>query len=521
MAIAEAPDDVGLERGTVVALGAMALGIFLVANDFTALSVALPDIEQEFDADVSAVQWVINGYALVFGVLIVTGGRLCDMYGRRRLFFWGAGIFTVFSAVSALAPSLAVLLAARAAMGVGGAVMWPAVLGMTFAALPARQAGLAGGLVLGVAGLGNAVGPFLGGMLTQTLSWRWVFVVNVPVAVIAVLATWRYIHQPFTRDARDRLDILGVIALSVALVSLLVAFDEVSELGWGDGLVLALLGVFAVSTVLFVLAERHAGRNALIPGDVIGRRQFGAACVAVSCTAGVFFVALLYLPQLFQKVFDQSPLQAGLALLPLMGTFTIVSFVAGTLYAHLGAKLIVTTGAALITAGILLLSFVPDDVTYLDTLPGMFVLGLGVGLFISTITTAAVTSLDESRTSLGGAVLYMFQVAAGAVGLALTTAIFSSAAADQVQRDVATLGLQPSDQQVEDVQGILAGTKSATEVLAQLPADATRIIGVVRDAFVDAFQLVARVNAAISVVAIVVSVGFIGRWRRNGDAPSP
>ena len=247
---------------------------------------------------------MINGYALVFGVLIVTGGRLCDMYGRRRLFFWGAGIFTVFSAVSALAPSLAVLLAARAAMGVGGAVMWPAVLGMTFAALPAQQAGLAGGLVLGVAGLGNAVGPFLGGVLTGRSSWRWVFVVNVPVALIAVLATWRYIHQPFTRDVRDRLDVLGVIALTVALVSLLVAFDEVSELGWGDGLVLALLAVFAVSIVLFLIAERHAGLRA-DSGDVIRTRQFAAACVAVACTAGVFFVALLYLPQLFQKVLDR------------------------------------------------------------------------------------------------------------------------------------------------------------------------------------------------------------------------
>ena len=520
MSVAAAPDDAGLDRGTLVALIAMALGIFLVANDFTALSVALPEIEQEFDADVDTVQWVINGYALVFGVLIVTGGRLSDMFGRRRLFFWGAGIFTVFSAVAAVAPSLAVLLAARAAMGVGGAIMWPAVLGMTFAALPASKAGLAGGLVLGVAGLGNAVGPFLGGVLTETLSWRWVFVVNVPVALIAVLATWRYIREPFTRDPRDHLDVLGVIALTIGLVALLVAFDEVSELGWGDGLVLVLLAIFAVSLVLFLIAERHAGRNALIPGDVIRNRQFAAACVAVACTAGVFFVSLLYLPQLFQKVFDQAPLQAGLALLPLMGTFTVVSFVAGALYARLGAKLIVTAGAVFITAGILLLSYVPDDVTYVDTMPGMFVLGCGFGLFISTVTTAAVTSLDESRSSLGGAILYMFQVAAGAVGLAFTTAIFSSAAADQVQRDATKLGLQPTDQQVTDVQGILAGTTSASDVVAQLPADAVRIIGLVRDAFVDAFQLAARVNAAISVVAVVVSVVFIGRWRRDGSAPS-
>ena len=128
-----------LDRGTILALGAMALAVFLIANDFTALSVALPNIEREFDSDVSSVQWVINGYALVFGVFIVTGGRLADMFGRRRLFFVGAGIFAAFSAVAAIAPSLGVLLAARALMGIGGAIMWPAVLGMTFALLPGAQ----------------------------------------------------------------------------------------------------------------------------------------------------------------------------------------------------------------------------------------------------------------------------------------------------------------------------------------------------------------------------------------------
>ena len=130
-----------LDRGTMLALGAMALSVFLIANDFTALSVALPNIEADFDSDVSTVQWVINGYALVFGVLIVTGGRLADMFGRRRLFFVGAGIFAAFSAVAAAAPSLGVLLAARALMGVGGAIMWPAVLGMTFARCPPRRPG--------------------------------------------------------------------------------------------------------------------------------------------------------------------------------------------------------------------------------------------------------------------------------------------------------------------------------------------------------------------------------------------
>src|SRR5437764_11521716 len=141
-----------LEKKVLLGLVAMGLAVLVIANDFTALSVALPAMEAEFRADVTTTQWVINGYALVFGVLIVTGGRLADMFGRRRLFFIGAAIFAGFSAVAAAAPTIGVLVAARAAMGVGGAIMWPAVLGMTFAALPEDKQGLAGGLIIGVAG---------------------------------------------------------------------------------------------------------------------------------------------------------------------------------------------------------------------------------------------------------------------------------------------------------------------------------------------------------------------------------
>src|SRR5918998_1247534 len=156
----------GLDRGTLLALGAMALAVFVIANDITALSVALPDIESEFDSDVSTVQWVINGYALVFGVMIVTGGRLADMFGRRRLFFIGAAIFAGFSVLGGAAQNELWLIACRA------------VLGMTFAILPEEKAGLAGGLILGAAGFGNAAGPLIGGALTEALSWRWILFLN-------------------------------------------------------------------------------------------------------------------------------------------------------------------------------------------------------------------------------------------------------------------------------------------------------------------------------------------------------
>jgi EmrB/QacA subfamily drug resistance transporter len=506
-----APEDRDrLDRGTILALGAMALAVFLIANDFTALSVALPNIEREFDSDVSTVQWVINGYALVFGVFIVTGGRLADMFGRRRLFFVGAGIFAAFSAVAAIAPSLGVLLAARALMGIGGAIMWPAVLGMTFALLPARKAGLAGGLILGVAGLGNAFGPLLGGFLTEELSWRWVFVINLPVAAGAVAVTWRRINQPFEPDPTARIDALGVATLTVALVALLIALDEVTDLGWGDAPIVALLALFVVAMAAFVVVERRAGENALVPRDVLRNPEFTSACVAVLLTSATFFAALLYLPQFFQKLLDYSPLEAGLALIPLMATFALVSFVAGGLYERLGAKPILSTGASLIFAGILLLSFVGTDAGYGATVPGMLILGTGFGLWFATVTTAAVTSLAEARASLGGAILYMFQIAGGSVGLALTTTVFSRTAADRLADNAAAAGLRVGDEEVQDIQGILAGTDSAQEVLAQFPDRREEITELVRDAFVEAMNVAFRLDAALAFVGVVVTVGFVG-----------
>jgi EmrB/QacA subfamily drug resistance transporter len=516
--VAERDSD-ALDRGTVLALGAMALAVFLIANDFTALSVALPKIESEFDSDVSSVQWIINGYALVFGVFIVTGGRLADMFGRRRLFFVGAGIFAAFSAVAAVAPSLGVLLGARAAMGVGGAIMWPAVLGMTFAALPERKAGLAGGLVLGVAGLGNAFGPLLGGFLTDALSWRWVFIINLPVAALAAFVTWRYIHQPAERDADARIDGLGVVTLSGALVALLVALDQVSDLGWGDPLIVSLLAVFVMAMAAFVAVERRMGANALVPRDVMRNPDFTFACVAVLFTAATFFASLLYLPQFFQKLLSYSPLEAGLALLPLMATFALVSFVAGSLYERLGAKPILSVGVSLMFVGILLLSFVGESSGYGATVPGMLVLGCGFGLFISTITTAAVMSLAATRSSLGGAILYMFQVAGGSVGLALTTTVFTRAAQDGLYSDAAAPGVGASTSELDDVQGVLAGTDSAHRVIEQFPDQATQITQLVRDAFVDGMSTAFRVDAALAAVGVAVTVVFVGGRLRLRSAP--
>jgi EmrB/QacA subfamily drug resistance transporter len=421
-----------LDRRTILALAAMGIAVLVVANDFTALSVALPTIERDLDTTLSTAQWVINAYALVFGVLIVTGGRLADAFGRRRTFVAGAAIFAGFSLLGGLAPDAAWLIACRAAMGVGGALMWPAVLGMTYAVLPKEKAGLAGGLILGAAGLGNAVGPLVGGVLTDALSWRWILVVNLPVAVAAVVATLRAI-PPDAGGAHERMDVAGVATLSLGLLAALVALDQSSDWGWGDPRVIGAMAAAAVLLVAFALRERRAGGAALVPADVMGNRTFAAACLAVLLMSAVFFATLLYLPQFMAKELGYGPLQAGAGLLPMMATFALVSFVAGPLYAHVGPKLMVSAGAACIAAAMVLLSGLEDGDGFAALVPGMVVLGVGIGVFYSSVTTAGVTALDDSRSSLAGGIVYMFQIAGGSVGLGINTAIVAAAGDDLVE----------------------------------------------------------------------------------------
>ena len=416
-----------MDRGTMLALFAMGLAVLVIANDFTALSVSLTDIENDLESDLTTVQWVINGYALVFGVLIVTGGRLADMFGRRNIFFIGAAIFATFSLLGGLAPNIGWLLACRALMAVGGAMIWPAILGMTYAILPESKAGLAGGLILGAAGFGNAVGPMLGGFLTDTFSWRWVFFVNVPIAGFAALVTWRAVHvaEPVTTD--HRIDYVGVACLSTGLLAVLLALDQGTDDGFGAPPIVALFALAAALLVAFALLELRGGASALVPRDVMTNRQFAAACAVTLMMSAIFFAAILYLPQFMQKVLGYSPLKAGAGLLPMMGTFAVMSFASGPLYARLGPKRIVCFGAAFLGTGIFLLSFLDADSSYAALVPGMVVLGIGVGTFYSSITTAGVTALDESRASLAGGIVYMFQIAGGSVGLGLNTAIVATA----------------------------------------------------------------------------------------------
>jgi len=404
----------------------MTMCVLLIANDFSAVNVAIPTMEKDFDTNVNTIQWVVNAYALTFGVMIVTGGRLADMFGRRRAFFLGTAIFAAMSALGAAAPTEAWLIATRVVMGIGGALMWPAILGMTYAMLPAERAGLAGGIIIGAAGLGNAIGPLIGGVLTDLASWRWIFLLNVPVAAFAVLVTYRFVHLEEPDGGEREIDYPGIATLSAGLVALLVALDQVDDWGFGDPRVLGLLAISALLLALFVPIERHAGMRALVPRAVMRNESFRASCIAIVLMSATFFAALLYLPEFMQKHLGYSPLEAGVGILPFLAVFALVSFASGPLYNRVGAKPLAVIGAACIAIAPFAFSLVGEGSAYGSLVLGMVILGVGIGTFYPTATTAGITSVPESQSSLAGGILYMCQIAGGAIGLGLTTMVFSA-----------------------------------------------------------------------------------------------
>jgi EmrB/QacA subfamily drug resistance transporter len=450
-----------------LALVAMGAAVVVIANDFSAINVAIPTMEQDFHTNVNTMQWVINAYALTFGVLIVTGGRLADMFGRRRAFFVGSAIFATMSALGGAAPTETFLILTRVLMGVGGALMWPAILGMTYEILPEERAGLAGGVIIGAAGLGNAIGPLVGGVFTDLLTWRWIFFANVPVAIFAVLVTYRFVHIKEPEVGEQKIDLAGVSAISFGLVSLLIALDQVDDWGWSDAKTIALLAIAVVLILAFLPIERRAGANALIPREIMRNESFRASCLAILFISATFFASLLYLPQFMQKQLGYTPLEAGLGMLPFLATFALVSFVAGPLYNRLGAKLLVVIGGACITIAPFAFSQVDAGSGYASLVAGMIVLGIGIGSFYPTATTVGVTSVDESQTSLAGGIVYMFQIAGGSIGLGLTTTVFSA-----------------------------------------------------QDTFVDGIQAGFRLDAILSLVGFLIALLFVGGriWSRGQEA---
>ncbi|BBM04021.1 MFS transporter [Microbulbifer sp. GL-2] len=403
------------------------LAVFLVAGDFTAFSPALPSIANTFSVEITTVHWVVNSYSLSYGVLIVTAGRLADIYGRKHIFIAGVVVFAVFSIIGGLASHIWVLLISRAFMGLGGALIWSAILGMAYNLLPTEKAGLAGGFMLASLGLATSCGPVIGGFLSEYISWRWILFINFPMALITAFLCWcRYPAEKLSR-VKEGIDYSGVITLSISLFLFLLAMDLLTQNIFNIVLFSVILSISLFLILLFFWVERKNGRDALIPIELMNNRSFMTAGLSVFLVAIAFFASLVYVPLLLIKIYQYTALQAGVALLPMMVASGVFALLSGFLYEKVGKKVLICIGALGMSLGLFWLANLGGRDNYFQFVPGLLLVGIGLGIYSPTIVTAAVTVVDPTESSLAGAIIYMFRFIGGALGLGINATILATA----------------------------------------------------------------------------------------------
>jgi EmrB/QacA subfamily drug resistance transporter len=406
-------------------LAAVSFGLFMIMLDNTIVNVALPTIQRSLDLKISELEWVVTGYALTFGALMLTGGKLADLLGRRRIFVVGLVIFTASSLACGLADGATMLIAARVVQGLGAALMNPATLSIIVATFPARQRGTAIGIWAGVSALALAIGPLLGGIITERISWNWIFFINIPVGVLGIVAALLFIDESRDTSQEQRPDVPGLVTSTVGLFSLSYALIEANTYGWTSVRILLAFGIAAVSLVLFVLLERHQ-RLPMLDLALFRNRGFAGANAVMLLVGlamfGVFFYVSLYV----QQVLGYSAIEAGASFLPWTVLIILLAPQAGRLSDRFGARPFVAGGMVVIAASMFFFSRLGADESFWSLLPGMLLGGVGTAATMAPVTAAAMTAVRPEKAGVGSAVLNSMRQVGGSLGIALMGAIVAA-----------------------------------------------------------------------------------------------
>ena len=476
-------------------LAAMCFALFMLMLDNTVVNVALPSIQRDLHASLASLEWTVNAYTLTLAVLLVTGGRLGDIFGRRKMFLFGVVVFAIASLAIGFAPSDGVLVAFRAVQGVGAAFMMPATLSIITQAFPPEQRGTAIGTWAGVSALALAIGPVVGGFLTEYVSWRAFFFINPPIAIVAVAVTLFA-----TRDSRDEtvdktVDYAGIATITIGLTALVLALVEGNGWGWGSARVISLFAVAVIALPAFVMIERRVEAPIINFAFFRSRTFFGANLVAFLISFAMFaqfFFLTLYL----QNILHYSPLQTGVRFLPSTIVIIIMGPLAGRLTDRVGSRPLMTLGLVIVAAALGIQSRLTVHSGYGLLLPGFVLMGLGMGLVMSPMSTAAMNAVDRTKAGAASGLLSMIRMVGSTFGVAIMGAL------------VATIGRSKIDSGLPHIPastraGIAnslgsGGTVSGGHVPAQ-------IVSVVRDAFVSALGIGLTVSAVATLLGATVA----------------
>ena len=399
----------GMHRNGFVYL-ATVLGSLAIALDFGSIDLALPALETQFGLDFDGVQWVINGYVLAFAVLMVAGGKLADAHGRKRVFLLGMGLFALASLLGGFAWSGTSVIAFRVLQGVGAAMLWPAMIGMACGAVGDAGRPFVLGLIFGSCSLGNAAGPVVGGALTEW-SWRWVLWINVPMALLAIAATWTKVPDDPPGAASPKNDYAGMIALTGGLVAIMIVVYQAHSWGWNHPGTLG-LGALGVGLLgAFPLIEKRASEP-LIPLEIMRSREMITLCCCAFVICQLFFIVLLYFTQYGLKFLGEDPVWAGARVVQFMLVYGLVSYFGGPIVRIFGTRRLLLAGLICSAVASLLLGIGGPGAGPLMLNGSLMLLGAGVGAVIPTVSARAIETAGTARASLVSGITFMCQLPA-------------------------------------------------------------------------------------------------------------
>ncbi len=476
-------------------LGAMCFALFMVMLDNTVVNVSLPSIQRSLHASLSALEWTVNAYTLTFAVLMVTGGRLGDIFGRRRMFLFGVAVFGISSAAIGFAPTDTALVAFRAVQGIGAAFMMPATLSIITQAFPAEQRGTAIGTWAGVSALALAIGPVVGGFLTQQVGWRAIFFINPPIAIIATAVTLFAARETRDETVGKSVDLPGIAAITVGLTALVLALVEGNRWHWGSARVISLFVIAALALPAFVAIERRS-KAPMVDFNFFRSRTFlGANLVAFFVTFAMlaqFFFLALYM----QNILHYSPLQAGVRFLPATVVIIGMGPLAGRLTDRIGPRPLITLGLAVVASALFIQSQLTIHTGYGLLLPGFVLMGLGMGLVMSPMSTAAMNSVDRTKAGVASGVLSMSRMVGGTFGVAVMGALVTAIGRSQIDQKLPQL---PAATRATIANSLGGGGATGHHASAQ-------VVATVREAFVSAL------GTGLMIGAIVTLIGGVAAW---------
>jgi EmrB/QacA subfamily drug resistance transporter len=399
------------------------VALFMTTLDNLVVTTALPVIHKDLHASLSGLEWTVNAYTLTFAVLLITGAALGDRFGRRRMFVLGLSIFTAGSAAAALAPSIDVLIAARAVQGLGGAIVLPLTLTILSAAVPAERRGLVLGAWGGISGLAVAMGPLVGGAVVEGISWQWIFWLNVPIGLVLIPLAYLRLRESY--GPNDALDLPGVGLASAGLFGIVWGLVRGNEVGWGSPEIIGSLLVGFVVLGLFLLWELRA-EQPMLPLRFFRNRTFSAANTASFLMFFGMFGSIFLLAQFFQTVQGYSPLQAGLRVLPWTAMPIFVAPIAGALSDRIGGRPLMATGLALQAIGLGWIAFVSTPTVAYSELVTPFILsGIGMALYFAPVANVVLSAVKPEEEGQASGANNAIRELGGVFGVAVLASVFA------------------------------------------------------------------------------------------------